>query len=322
MKGIELAPQVVGAEPFDGQRELEVLKAVRAKQPDENDLVPFRQVGEDEPSLFPAGWNRTHAEGVLQEERIHLPVGATNGQQLDRQQDQQRQKQPRQEAEPKQPLPARVVVDGRGFQRRKIVRVEGHELEPVRPAGTVDDVNPNRLDASSGHRDAKELSARRAVQHRHADLQVVAPLGDGRVQETPRVRAAVNTGSRANGKWNPSDPHGYGPPGPVKGSVIFKRCWTHLVLCRRSPTTRPTVDSTSAVGDTMTAIVPLAVACASGGAADSQSRPQKERLAALVSLGGLGRREAMGKLSLLKAAAKKEFKRLSRGGGGRKASRS
>ncbi len=71
----------------------------------------------------------------------------------------------------------------------------------------------------------------------------------------------------------------------------------------------------------MTAIVPLAVACASGGAADSQSRPQKERLAALVSLRGLGRREAMGKLSLLKAAAKK-IKRLGRGGGGRKASRS
>ncbi len=42
MQGIELAPQVIGAEPLDGQRELEVLKAVRAKQSDENDLVPFR----------------------------------------------------------------------------------------------------------------------------------------------------------------------------------------------------------------------------------------------------------------------------------------
>ena len=106
MKGIELAPQVVGVEPFDGQRELEVLRAVRAEQPDENDLVPFRQVGEHEPGLFPAGRNRTHAEGVFQEERIHLPVGAADGQQLDRQQDQQRQEQPRQEAEPQQPLSA------------------------------------------------------------------------------------------------------------------------------------------------------------------------------------------------------------------------
>ena len=188
VKGIELVPQVIGAEPLDRQRELEVLKAVRAKQSDENDLVPFRQVGEHEPSLFPTGRNRTHAEGVLQEERIHLPVRATNGEQLDRQQDQQRQKQPRQEAEPKQPLPARVVVEGRGFQRREMVRVERHELEPVRLVGTVDDVNPNRLDAPPSHGDAKELPTRRVIQHRHADFKVVSLLGDGRVQESPRVR--------------------------------------------------------------------------------------------------------------------------------------
>ena len=42
VKGIELAPQVIGAEPLDGHRELEVLKSVRAKQSHENDLVPFR----------------------------------------------------------------------------------------------------------------------------------------------------------------------------------------------------------------------------------------------------------------------------------------
>ena len=88
-----------------------------------------------------------------------------------------------------QPLPARVVVEGRGFQRREMVRVEGHELEPVRLRGAVDDVNPNRLDAAPGHRDAEELPTRRAIQHRHADLEVVVALGNGRVQELPRVRA-------------------------------------------------------------------------------------------------------------------------------------
>jgi transcriptional regulator with XRE-family HTH domain len=52
-----------------------------------------------------------------------------------------------------------------------------------------------------------------------------------------------------------------------------------------------------------------------------QARPQKERLAALVGIRGLGRRGAVGKLALLKAATK-EIKRRGQGGPGRKAARS
>jgi DNA-binding transcriptional regulator YiaG len=52
-----------------------------------------------------------------------------------------------------------------------------------------------------------------------------------------------------------------------------------------------------------------------------QARPQKRRLAALVAIRGLGRREALEKLGLLKADAIK-IKRQGRGGAGRKASRS
>ena len=50
-----------------------------------------------------------------------------------------------------------------------------------------------------------------------------------------------------------------------------------------------------------------------------QARPHKERLTALVAIRGLGRREAMGKMALLKVNAK-EIKRL--GQGGRKVQRS
>ncbi len=52
-----------------------------------------------------------------------------------------------------------------------------------------------------------------------------------------------------------------------------------------------------------------------------QARPQKGRLAALVAIRGLGRREALGKLALLKADAKK-IKRPGQGVAARKASRS
>jgi DNA-binding transcriptional regulator YiaG len=52
-----------------------------------------------------------------------------------------------------------------------------------------------------------------------------------------------------------------------------------------------------------------------------QARPRKERLAALAAIRGLGRREALGKLALLKATAKK-IKPQGRGGVGRKVSRS
>ena len=124
-----------------------------------------------------------------QEEGVHLPVGKTNGEQLDGQQDYQRQEEPCQEAIAQQPLPAGVVVEGCGFQRREVVRVERHELEPVGLCGAVDDVDPSGLDAPPGHGDAKELPARRVIQHGHADLEAVSLLGNGRVQESPRIRA-------------------------------------------------------------------------------------------------------------------------------------
>ncbi len=68
-----------------------------------------------------------------------------------------------------------------------MVRVERHELKAALLVGTVEDVNPNRLDAPSSHWDAKELPTLRVIQHRHADLEVVSLLGGGRVQESPRV---------------------------------------------------------------------------------------------------------------------------------------
>ena len=82
VNGIELAPQVVACEALAPERELEVLRAVRPEQADQDHLVSFRQVGEHEPRLLSARRNRTHAEGVFEEERVHLPVCAADGQQL------------------------------------------------------------------------------------------------------------------------------------------------------------------------------------------------------------------------------------------------
>ena len=91
-----------------------------------------------------------------------------------------------------------------------MVRIEGHELESVRLVGPIDDVDPDRLDAPPGHRDAKELPACRVVQHRHADFEVVSLLGDGRVQEPPRGRARRIRDHEPAKDEEVSDPHGNG----------------------------------------------------------------------------------------------------------------
>ena len=109
-----------------------------------------------------------------------------------------------------------------------MVRVEGHELEPVRPAGPVDDVNPNRLDAPPGHRHAEELPTRRVVQHRHADFEVVPLLGDGRVQNS-RASGHGEYGIMSQRKMEPSVIRmGTGLVG--KWSVAFKQCCLHFML--------------------------------------------------------------------------------------------
>ena len=79
VEGLEIVSQVIGVESFDRQRELEFLGTVGAEQPDENDLVPFRKVGEHEPGLLASRRYRTHGECVLLEKHVHPPVCATHG---------------------------------------------------------------------------------------------------------------------------------------------------------------------------------------------------------------------------------------------------
>ena len=118
-------------------------------------LVPASNEVNTNPSDSAARRNGAKMKGLRPEEFVHPTIGAVGRDQFERNQQQQRQKQPADQTECGEPFDDGKMVRRRGFQRRVIIRVDSDQQQAQQPIGAIDDPQVDGLDAAPGERNAK-----------------------------------------------------------------------------------------------------------------------------------------------------------------------
>ena len=120
-----------GAVPLRSGRSSAIHQVARRVQRDVDDLGAGVERREHETLGGAAGRNRAQMKGLRPEKLVHPAIGAVGRDQLERHQQQQRQKnhqqrqkQPADQAERREPLDDREMVRAGGFQRRVVIRVD------------------------------------------------------------------------------------------------------------------------------------------------------------------------------------------------------
>ena len=139
---------------------------------------------------FAARLDRPQAKSRILKERVHFPIRNPATQQFNRQKQQERKENESQKSEFQQSLANFVVIGRGGLVRRKIIRIDRQQIEPIRMRAAVDDPQPDRLNMLPRHRYAEEFAAFYRIEHRYRHFQIglrlrlraaekLAPSGDG-----------------------------------------------------------------------------------------------------------------------------------------------
>src|SRR4051794_22363124 len=104
--------------------------------------------GEHKAGELGAWPDKAPADAMFLKKGVHAAVGPPRAKKLERQQYQERQKEPCKQAKAKQPPRDGEMIDKRRLQRRIIIRVKTGEAKPVRTRRGVRDAQPDRLHSS------------------------------------------------------------------------------------------------------------------------------------------------------------------------------
>jgi len=149
-------------------------------------------------------------EGVALKVCIHLAVGAAYVDHSDRQQNEQRQEDPNEQAEGPQAMAAGKVIGCGGFVRRIIVRIDIEKAKAVWRPASIGDSQPDRLDAAPRHVYAKEAVAFLHIEHSHGHVNIALSLALCSLMKASIVFIRRVTREQPIQDWDSGEWHGGG----------------------------------------------------------------------------------------------------------------